>query len=164
MLRLVRAWQPYVPSWRGNDLLPVGERVQLEYRALTVEDVFRAQEESGAELLQMQNLAQQDAAQQRKQWGFMRHLLVHYTRSWAGVEVDGEPVTTGEKLADAASMATMELVGEVVARIVGESLGTEEEAKNSAGQSVPKSSGSGTTAATASPDNSRPREIAAVPG
>jgi len=152
-LKLSRAWKTLVPSWDGNDQLPRGEQVRLQYRTLTVEDVFRAQEEVDVDLLQAQTITQPSTSQ-RQYWKFMRYLLERYTQEWEGVEVDGKALATGAEVAEAAGMSSMGLFGEIVGRIVSESTGTEDEAKNSDGQSAPESSGSATTASAASPNSS----------
>lgn len=163
-LKLNRSWRPFVPEWAGNTMLPRLEQIRLKYRTLTVEDVFRAQEEVDIDLLSAQEITRQDMKSQKKYWDFMRHVVSKYTSDWEGVEVDGEPVTDGGAIAADISMGSMDLFGEVVTRIIGESLGTAGEAKNSNGQSAPESSGSGTTAVPALPSNSRPPETVAVPG
>lgn len=163
-LRLIRAWREIVPHWNGNDLLPKGEQIRLRYRTLTVEDVFRAQEEIGINLMAVQDLSVQDLETQAKYWRFMRHVLAKYTSEWSGVEADGAALSDGGAVADNIGMGAMDLMGEVVNQIVSESMGTEAEAKNSAGQSVPESSGSGTTAESASPLDSSELATAAAAG
>ena len=80
------------------------------------------------------------------------------------VEVDGQAVADGASIATNVGMSSMDLFGEIVTRIIGESLGTVAEAKNSDGQSVPGSSDSGTTAILALPSNSKPSETVVVAG
>lgn len=161
-LKLNRSWREFVPAW--NDTANIEGQVRLKYRTLTVEDVFRAQEEVDIDLLTPQEITKQNVKTQRKYWNFIRYVLTNYTSEWDGIEVDGVPVTDGKTIADSAGMDSMDLFGEVVTKIVGESLGTAQEAKNSAGQSEPVSLASGSTADPASLEDSRMPETAAAPG
>lgn len=160
-LKLSRSWRDFVPEWEDNRDLPRSEQVSLQYRTMTVDDVFRAQEEVSIDLLQVQTITQQDMQTQKKYWQFMRYLIEQYTQNWKGVDDDGNPLTTGEEVAAAAGMGSMDLFAEIVSRIVSQSMGTETEAKNFAGQSAPESSDFVLTVATASQGNSKPQETAA---
>ena len=143
-LKLNRLWREFVPRW--NLTSGIEGEVRLKYRTLTVEDVFRAQEEVDIDLLMPQGITQQDIKTQRKYWNFIRYVLSNYTTEWEGIELDGVAVTDGKTIVASAGMDSIDLFGEIVTKIVGESLGTVQEAKNSDGQSEPESSGSGTTA------------------
>lgn len=161
-LKLTRAARPFVPEWNGNVSLPQSDQVRLKYRTLTVEDVFRAHEEVDIDMLDPGAIAKQDMKTQKQHWRFLRHILINYTQEWEGVEIDGEKRTTGQEVVDAAGMNLMDLFGEITTKIINDSLGTEVEAKNSGGQSAPESLGSGTTAVSVLPTNSKPLETAVV--
>jgi len=153
-LKITRAWQPFTPTAMGNADLPEAEQISCEYKTMTVDDVFATQDELDVDVMMDQEEGKQDPRTQKKNWGLMKHIVGAYTNNWQGIEVDGEAITEGEAVASNIGMDAMELLGEVVNVIVSGSEGTEDEAKNSDGQSEPPNSESATTAESVLPEDS----------
>ena len=139
----------FIPTWRGNDKVGEGERIQVSYRPLSVADMFVVQRETKVNLFGgfEVNPANIEAFQQY--WGLVSYVLEHHTSEYRNITVDGVPVQTAKELLEAAQVPHMELIAEVFNRVVMESMGTGEQAKNSGPDSAPENAGSGTPAPAA---------------
>ena len=139
----------FIPTWRGNAEQGEGERIQVSYRPLTVADMFVVQRETKVNLFGGFEVNPADIEAFSKYWGLVSYVLENYTSEYRNIAVDGVPIQAAKELLEAAQVPHMELIAEVFNRVVMESMGTGEQAKNSEPDSEPESAGSGTPAPAA---------------
>ena len=151
----------FIPTWRGNAEQGEGERIQVSYRPLCVADMFVVQRETKVNLFGGFTVDPADIEAFAKYWGLVAYVLEHYTSDYRNIVVDGVPVQAAKELLEAAQVPHMELIAEVFNRVVMESMGTAEQAKNSGPDSVPESAGSGTPAPAVPPTSSESATVEA---
>jgi hypothetical protein len=157
-LKFSRKERTYIPEWANNKELDEKEQISVNFTPLTVEDMFKVQRETKADLFGGMDLSEEDPESFQKYWAVLRCILVEYTASWKNIIVDDVELTSPSEVLSALGTGEMELLNEVFKKIIEASSGTKEEEKNSDAGSGATSSDSATTAEVVSPPTSEEKE------
>jgi len=157
-LTIKREGRVFVPTWNGN--LAEDEQIRCKYRTLTMGDMLEVQRTVDVNLFTGIQVDMEDRESVEKQWDLIKYVLDKYTSDWEAINVDGTPLTMGEQVTNGLQANHLELLAEVFAKILQDSLGTGDESKNSDAESEPLNSGSVTTVENVDLPDSKKTETA----
>lgn len=134
-LSIQRTGRVFVPEWEGNRECEPGEQIRCKYKTLSMDDMLEAQRTADVNLFKGLDVNMADRESIERQWGLIKHVVGKYTSDWEGVTVDGVPVTDGGPVTEALQANHLELLSEVFGKVLTDSTGQEDEAKNSESES-----------------------------
>ena len=160
-LKFSRKERTYIPKWADNDKEPENDQISVDFKPLTVEDMFIVQKETKANLFGGMDIDREDPESFEMYWNVVKTIIGKYTSNWKNIIIDDQEVSDPTQVIEALGTGEMELLNEVFNHIIEDSSGTVDEEKNSESESGHTSLDSDLAVENALPPTFKEKEIVA---